>query len=97
MTLVDLPTAQTFQRGHYQIGFRVYQNGGGMAYVDIGLSGRLQLGISYGGDNVISNRSLDGYPRVGFQGKFNLVSQHAVVWPSIAVGFSDQANSRSCL
>lgn len=90
MTLIDMPTSQIFRRGHYQIGFRVYQNGGGMAYVDIGLSGRFQLGISYGGDNVVSNQSLDGYPSVGFQGKFNLVSQRNVVWPSIAIGYSDQ-------
>ncbi|MDZ4723478.1 MAG: YjbH domain-containing protein [candidate division Zixibacteria bacterium] len=88
-TLVDLPTAGTLPRANFNIGVRLYQNGGGLGYTDIGLSNRFQLGISFGGDNVLSNRTLNSNPRIGFSLKFRIVDELAYL-PAMTVGFTDQ-------
>ncbi len=87
--LIDMPTAGTLPRGMYNIGVRLYQGGGGLMYTDIGLSNQFQIGISFGGQDVISNRTLDPNPRIGFNVKFQLIGERPA-FPAIAVGYSDQ-------
>jgi hypothetical protein len=88
-TLVDLPTAGTLPRGFFNIGLRLYDRGGAMGYTDIGLSSRFQLGISYGGNQIVSSRDPDWNPRIGFNLKFRLVDE-LEYFPAIAIGFTDQ-------
>ncbi|MBU0982243.1 MAG: YjbH domain-containing protein, partial [candidate division Zixibacteria bacterium] len=87
--LIDLPTAGTLPRGYYNIGLRLYPNGGALGYTDIGLSNRFQLGISYGGADIISDQEPDWNPRIGFNLKFRVVDE-LEVFPAITVGFTDQ-------
>jgi len=87
--LVDMPTAGTMHRGSYQIGLRIYPEGGGLGYTDIGLSSRFLLGISYGAEDVISNRDPNWNPRIGFSLKFRLIDE-LEYFPAIAVGYTDQ-------
>ena len=54
--LVDMPTAGTLPRGHYDLGLRFYNNGGGIGYCNIGLSSRFMLGISYGAEAILANQ-----------------------------------------
>ena len=87
--LVDMPTAGTMHRGYYQIGLRIYPEGGGLGYTDIGLSSRFMLGISYGAEDVISNRDPNWNPRIGFSLKFRVIDE-LEYFPAIAVGYTDQ-------
>lgn len=92
-TLIDMPTAGTLTRGHFNIGIRLYQEGGGQGYTDIGLSNRLQLGISFGGTNVISNQTIESNPRIGFNIKFRFLDEYSYL-PGMTVGYSDQGMGR---
>ncbi len=87
--LVDIPTAGTLPRGHYDIGLRVYYNGGGLGYIDIGLSNRFMMGISYGAEGTFSNYEPTWNHRIGFSLKFRLVDE-LEYFPAITVGYSDQ-------
>ncbi|MEW6049972.1 MAG: hypothetical protein AB1644_02780 [Candidatus Zixiibacteriota bacterium] len=89
--LIDIPTAGTFPRGHYDIGIRLYPNGGAIGYTDIGLSSRLLIGISYGAEDAISNRSPRWNPDIEFSVKFRIVDE-LEYFPAISVGFSSQGD-----
>jgi len=87
--LVDMPTAGTLPRASFDVAIRLYPNGGALGMVDIGLSNRLQLGISYGGEGVISNRSADWNPDINFNFKMRVVDEMEF-FPAITGGFCTQ-------
>lgn len=87
--LVDMPTAGTLPRGHYQIGTRLYPAGGAIGFTDIGLSNRLMIGISYGGGDVVSNKSPNWNPQIEFNIRFRPIDE-IDYFPAITVGFSSQ-------
>ncbi len=87
--LIDMPTAGTLPRGHFNIGLRLYSAGGALGNTDIGLSNRFMIGISYGGTNIVSTSEPDWNPRIGFSLKFRLIDELRV-FPAVAVGFTDQ-------
>ncbi|UCC45251.1 MAG: YjbH domain-containing protein [Candidatus Zixiibacteriota bacterium] len=87
--LVDMPTAGTLPRGHYNLGVRLYPRGGGLGYADIGISSRFTLGLSYGGEGIISDQKPNWNGRVGFSLKFRLVDE-LEYFPAVTLGFTDQ-------
>lgn len=87
--LVDLPTAGTLPRGTFEIGLRLFAEGGALGHTDIGLSHRFSLGISYGGTDIISSADPRWNPRIGFSLKFRVIDEMEF-FPAIAVGFTDQ-------
>ncbi|MDH3890959.1 MAG: hypothetical protein OEV49_07720 [candidate division Zixibacteria bacterium] len=87
--LVDMPTAGTLPRAYYSAGFRFYPNGGCLAYTNIGLSNRLTLGISYGAENILSNRDPNWNPQIQFNVKFRVVDE-IEVFPAVTFGFCSQ-------
>ena len=87
--LVDIPTAATLPRASYSITTRFFANGGALGLIDIGLSDRFMLGISYGGEGVLSGGDVDWYPRIGFHIRFRVVDE-LEYFPAVTVGFSDQ-------
>ncbi|RKX25259.1 MAG: hypothetical protein DRP47_10070 [Candidatus Zixiibacteriota bacterium] len=89
--LVDIPTAGTLPRGYYSICVRLYPDGGALGYTDIGLSHRLMMGISFGGEGVISSRDPDWNPSIEFGLKFRLIDE-LEYFPAVSVGFSSQGS-----
>lgn len=89
--LVDLPTAGTLPRGYYDIGFRIYPGGGSIVNTDIGLSNRLTIGISYGGDKILSNETPIWNPSIEFNLKFRLIDE-LEYFPGVSIGFASQGN-----
>lgn len=87
--LVDMPTANTLKRSYFDMGVRVFPDGGGIGFTDIGLSNRFMMGISFGGDDVISNHKPNWNPRIDFSLKFRLIDEAAYI-PAVSVGYSDQ-------
>jgi len=87
--LVDVPTAGTLPRACYNIGLRIYPNGGALGSTDIGLSHRFMLGISFGSEDVISNRKPNWNPRIEFNLKFRVIDE-LEYFPAISIGFSSQ-------
>ncbi len=89
--LVDMPTAGTLHRGYYNLSFRFYPNGGALGYADIGLSNRFMMGISFGGEGVISDKDPDWNPSIEFGLKFRLIDEMEY-FPAVSIGFSSQGS-----
>jgi hypothetical protein len=89
--LIDVPTAGTLPRGYFDIGIRLYNDGGAIGSNNIGLSNRLMIGISYGGEQVISNHTPNWNPTIEFSLKFRLVDE-LQYFPAIAIGYSSQGD-----
>ena len=89
--LVDIPTAGTLPRAYFDICFRFYPHGGTISYTNIGLSNRLMMGISFGGDNVFSNEEPDWNPKLEFNIKLRILDEMEV-FPAVAAGFSSQGD-----
>ncbi|MFQ5498680.1 MAG: hypothetical protein ACE5FH_03320 [Candidatus Zixiibacteriota bacterium] len=89
--LVDMPTAGTLPRGFFQIGTRIYPGGGAIGFTDIGLSNRLMIGVSYGGENIIANDDPNWNPSIEFSLRFRFVDEQDY-FPAITGGFSSQGS-----
>lgn len=89
--IVDIPTAGTLPRGYYDISMRMFANGGANGYINIGISDRFLLGISYGGENVVAGSGIDWNPRIGFALRFRIIDE-LEYFPAISVGYSDQGH-----
>jgi hypothetical protein len=87
--IVDLPTAGILAKGVYAIDARFYGNGGVLAGFSVGLFGRLDVGISYGGTGIIGNGTPVMNEAPGFLVKVRII-QESVVAPAIALGFDSQ-------
>lgn len=87
--LIDVPTAGTLPRAHYQIGTRFYPNGGAIGFTDLGLSSRLMIGISYGAEEIISDSDPNWNPRIEFSVKFRGIDE-VDYFPAVSIGFSSQ-------
>ncbi len=91
--LVDMPTAGTLPRAYFDIGFRAYPNGGAIAGTDIGLSNRLMIGVSFGGEHVIANRKPNWNPKIEFNLRFRVVDEEEF-FPALSLGFSSEGHGR---
>jgi len=87
--LVDAPTAGTLRRGCFDIVLRVYNNGGILTGAAIGLSNSLMLGMSYGAEGIISDRSASNNPQIEFQVKLKIISEEYLL-PAFTIGFCSQ-------
>jgi hypothetical protein len=97
--LIDSHTAGLIPKRHYEVEIRVYPNGsysgtsgagaGALMGIGAGITNRLNIGLSYGGENVIGNRGLSGNPHLGGLVKFRLVEE-SVSWPGMAIGYDNQ-------
>lgn len=91
--LIDMPTAGTLPRAYFDIGCRIYPSGGTIMNTDIGLSNRLSLGISFGGQGVLSSERPDWNPRIEFSLRFRVIDEQEY-FPAVSVGFASQGSGR---
>lgn len=89
--LIDMPTAGTLPRGYFNIGLRVYTDGGALGFTDIGLSNRLQLGLSYGAEQALSNQTPKWNPDIEFEAKFRIIDEMQY-FPAVTLGYSSQGD-----
>lgn len=87
--LIDLPTAGTLERGSYISNIRIYPAGGLLGGVQIGLSNRFYLGVSFGGENIIGEGKINWNPEPGLQFVYRIIDEN-ILLPAIAVGYNSQ-------
>ncbi len=87
--LIDCPTAGTLERASFNVSIRSYPEGGMLGAVNIGLSNRLMLGISYGAQGIIAEKKPTWNPRVEFNVKLSIVDE-SIVMPALSAGFCSQ-------
>jgi len=87
--LVYAPTAGTLPRGCFDIILRAYPGGGILVATGIGLSNRLLVGMSYGGEGIVSEVEPIWNPRIEFDVKFRIIDEEYYL-PAFTVGYISQ-------
>jgi hypothetical protein len=91
LSIIDCPTAATLERGSFLGVLYAYDHGGLLGYLEVGLTNRLMFGISYGGQNIIGNGSIDWNPTVGVNIRYRIIDE-ALAFPAIAIGYDQQGH-----
>ena len=78
-------------RGSFDFDFRAYPNGGIFAAVHIGLMNWFNLGVAYGGENILGEGGVNWNPRVEFVSRIRVIEETYAL-PSVALGFDSQGS-----
>ncbi len=89
IVLIDFPTAGTLLRGSFNAHLRAYAEGGILAGVDVGLTDRFMIGLSYGGTNVIGMGPVNGNPQVGAHVRYRMIEEDYTI-PAVTLGYNSQ-------
>lgn len=87
--LIDIPVAKTLMKGGVSAEIRAYPEGGILGGVMVGLTDYIDMGVSYGGINIIGSGKpkLNPLPCVQFQ--YLTIEEQNLV-PALLIGFSSQ-------
>lgn len=91
--LIDLPTASVLRPGDIRLGLRMYEEGGMLGKVSVGISNRIMFGVSYGGLNMIGNGEPDWNPTQGVHVSYR-VMEETLALPALVIGFDSQGYGR---
>lgn len=87
--LVNAPNAAILPRGEFQIGLRLYPEGGTLVRAVLGLVDGVMVGVAYGGVGVIDYEPPVWNPDVGFMFRFR-ITQETQYLPAISLGYDGQ-------
>lgn len=89
-TLIDMPTAGILEKGYVSLSSELLPYGTVIARVEAGILKNFNIGLSYGGSNIIGSGSPDWYPfPPGVNLKIRLMDE-TILTPAIAIGFDTQ-------
>ena len=88
-SLIDTPTAGTLMRGSFQTEIRAYSDGGLLGSIDVGITDRLMLGLSYGATNLIGTGDVDGNPQPGVHLRYRMIEEE-LMFPALVIGYDSQ-------
>ena len=87
--LVNIPTAGVLQRGQYDIGMRLFDDGGVLTSIGVGVTDRFMFGIAYGGENIIGSGKVKFNPLPGVEARYRVIDE-SVPGPALTIGFDNQ-------
>lgn len=87
--MVNIPTAGVLQRGQYNIGMRLFDNGGVLTSIGVGITDRFMFGIAYGGENIIGSGNVKLNPLPGVEARYRMIDE-STPGPAVTVGFDNQ-------
>ena len=96
--LIDLPTGNTLiedNRGLrnpqcFHLYLKFYDVGGVLGGIKIGITKRVLLGVSYGGQHVIGNGDINWNPAAGVHIRYKLFSETYPMPPAMSIGYNSQ-------
>lgn len=88
-SIVDKPTAGLLRSGALALDVDVFEKGGVLGCLSIGLLDRLVVGVSYGGSGIVGGDSPTMNEMPGVQLKVRVLDEARTV-PAIALGFDSQ-------
>jgi len=91
--LIDNPTAGILQKGDFSFDMNLYADGGVLVAFGVGLLDRLNMGASFGGTGIISDRAPDWNGRPELALKYRLFDE-TVSWPALVLGYTGQGRGR---
>jgi len=89
LQLIDLPTASILRGSDMDLSLRLYEEGGTLGRISVGLSRHVMLSVSYGGTNIIGDQEVDWNPMPGIRLAYRMVEE-SIVLPAIVLGFDSQ-------
>ncbi|MBI5021387.1 MAG: YjbH domain-containing protein [Ignavibacteriales bacterium] len=87
--LIDAPTGGIIPHGTLATDIEFFQQGGVLVSASLGLFDILNLGISYGGVNIVGDGSPERNELPGINFRLRLLNE-SIVFPAIAFGFDSQ-------
>jgi hypothetical protein len=88
--LIDMPTAGILEKGQVALSSELLPNGTLIAKVEAGIFKNFNIGLSYGGNNIIGSGSPDWYPfPPGVNLRIRLMDETILI-PALSVGFDTQ-------
>ena len=91
LQLADIPTAGLLHYGEVQIETKIYRNNGILIGSSVGLFPRFMFGISYGGEDIVGNRTPNWHEKVEVNAKYRILDESPSV-PAFAIGFDSQGH-----
>ena len=89
INLIDIPTANFISRKYFQLKMRVYNNGGMLAGLTVGLTQRLMFGVTYGGQNIIGYGKVIWNESPGVRLRYRIRFED-MRFPAFSIGFNSQ-------
>jgi len=87
--LIDLPTASILRGGQLRSSLRLFEQGGLMGRLSVGLSNRMMFGLSYAALHVIGSGKVDWHQTPGVHFVYRLVEENLNL-PALVLGFDSQ-------
>ena len=89
-SVIDMPTAGALHKGEYDFEMRIFPQGGILMGFTVGLFERFNMGVSYGGTEIIGNS-----PKIGWNDEPGVVVKYRLfeegyTFPAVALGYSSQ-------
>ena len=88
-SLIDSPTAGLVNKGHYAVDVHLFDDGGAVGRLHVGVLKRLNVGVSFGGEQLIGTGAVNWYPRVGLAAWCRIIEE-GYTWPALVLGFDSQ-------
>jgi hypothetical protein len=89
--MVDRPTAGTLPRGSYSLEMQMYEQGGLLGGVYVGVTPHLMFGVSYGGTNMLGSGDVQWNPQPGIEARARIIDE-SFVMPAVLVGYNSQGS-----
>ena len=87
--LIDRPTAGMLKRGGYLASMNLFERGGMLFNISVGVWDPFMFGISYGGTGIVGEQKVDMNPLPGVNVKLRIINETTEL-PAIALGFDSQ-------
>jgi len=99
--LIDMPTAGILPKAYYDFEMRIYPSSGWidtsrsvdgsgvMLGIAVGITNRLNIGISYGGEGIVGRNEIAGNPLPGILVRYRLIEETFSL-PGFTIGFDNQ-------
>jgi hypothetical protein len=87
--LVDVPVAKTLFQGEMMIELRMYAHGGLLTSVLVGLTDKIGMGVSYGGENIIGMGKVNMNPEPAVHVQYLIIAEQNLS-PGVMIGFNSQ-------
>ncbi len=87
--LIDVPTASMLWPGDLNASIRMYEEGGLLARLSVGISHKMMFGVSYGGDYIIGGKDVRWNETPGVHFAYRAIEENLVM-PAIVIGIETQ-------
>ena len=87
--LLNTPVAKTLPQKGILTELRMYDGGGLLASIGVGITDQFSIGVSYGGSNIIGSGNVDMNPQPCVQLRA-LIKEEQFLSPAIVLGFDSQ-------